>query len=342
MATGSQLSGLDIYIGVEHTAAPLDSPPHPPCPLPPLTATRFSVSPPSSSPQPTANPAANCAFLFASKVELITYHRTVPDPLLPRVLQRQYHVLVLHPATDCDIADRVFLRTSKHALTSDAALSTLADEIEGLIGVQVGNRDAYWPTCKHPDSGVPAKPQPEYSNDSDSDYSDDDHSPDIQLALEIESILALEAVAAQAHFDADLLADLESARADAEVDFPPEHVLAREIQLALEAEEGFVLEAAAARACFDAEMLMGFEPPGDAQTGPGASPTTVVASAKSNEETGVRDGQERGRKRTRTEASEVPGDVFMHVRPGMKPPLGYVDFELEHVYGVTKVWKRVK
>ncbi|KAL0636918.1 hypothetical protein Q9L58_004140 [Maublancomyces gigas] len=287
---------------------------------------------------------ANCTFLFASKVELITYHRTVPDPLLPRVPQRQYHVLVLHPATDCDLADRVFLRTSKYALTSDAALSTLADEIEGLIGVQVGNRDAYWPTCEHPDSGIPAKPQPEYSNNSDSDCdSDYSDSPDIQLALEIESVLALEAAAAQAHFNAELLADLECAKADAEVNFPLEHILAREIQLALEAEEGFVLEAAAARACFDAEMLTGFESPSSAQTGLDASPKTVVASTQSDEETVAENRQERGRKRTRREASEAPGvSVFIHIRPGIKPPPGYVEFDLEHMYGVTKVWKKIR
>lgn len=300
--------------------------------------------PPFSSPRPTANPAANCTFLFNSKVELITYHRTVPDPLLPRVPQRQYHVLVLHPATDCDLADRVFLRTSKHALTSDAALSTLADEIEGLIGVQVGNRDAYWPTCEHPDSDVPAKPQPEHSNnfdsDSDSDYSD---SPDIQLALEIESVLALEAAAAQAHFDAELLADLESAKADAEANLLPEHAVARDIQLALEAEEAFVLEAAAARACFDAEMLTGFEPPSSAQTSPDVSPKTIVASTQSGEETVAEDGQERGRKRMWREASEAPDSgVFIHVKPGMKPPPGYVEFDLEHMYGVTKVWKWIR
>lgn len=342
----------------------------PPCPTPPppIASKSSVILPPQFFPGPTANRAANCAFLYATKVELITYHRSVPDPLFPHITQRQYRALILRAVTCCDLADRILLRTSEYAPTSDAALYALADEIEGLVGARIGDRDACWPTR------VSTESQPEYSSDgnyydeheheNDCDIelalvaeSDDEDDPENDIAeAEAESALAYEA---QARFDAEILADLESAIAEAEAEVLPELALAWDIQLALEVEEAlaleaeealaleaekaFALEAAAARACFDEEMLGDFEPPSSAQVDPYAYQAISKAPTLSNVETAAGNKPKRGRKRTRRESVDPPeDDLFIHVKPGMKPPPGHIEFELEHVHGSTKARKRAR
>lgn len=151
---------------------------------------------------------ANCAFLFASEVEVITYHYAVPDPHHPSFLQRQYHALVLRKgfggdwSAEGDANEYVLLRTSEPGLTSDAAITILGDEIERQIGEVVKHGKKAVRLTSTPKVDVFATEvslaQPPFVAAP--------ISHEIQLAIEVEDALALE----RARFDAAVITHFEA------------------------------------------------------------------------------------------------------------------------------------
>lgn len=155
-------------------------------------------------------------------------------------------------------AGDVLLRTSDYGLTTDAAISILADEVEQRIGetiqhgeneelILVGYGNAI--TVEEGLSVPPEKPAAHPPAPTSAHTT-------VKHALEFDAILALE----RASFDDAIIAELESYGFLLSSIFSPENPYRRrDIYLDIEASEALGVEAAAERAKFDHEIIQHFE-----------------------------------------------------------------------------------